>query len=248
MTSPSPEAHLLTGAYVLDALDTRDRAEVEAHLDHCPTCAREVVELRAVATMLGEAVPETPPSSLRTSVLHEIDQIRQLPPVVPVVPGDDLRQRRERRQLKVIAVAAAAAAVVALVGLGVVGAVSVDQRNQLAAQRARVSDLDAVVAAAAASSAQPMTGGGTLAVIPFGDRAYVDVRDLPPLPNNRVYQLWMSTPDGVKSAAVVDGNAGRATRLLQLQRNVRSVKVTVEPAGGSKQPTTPAIGTATVRD
>ncbi|MDT3444295.1 MULTISPECIES: anti-sigma factor domain-containing protein [unclassified Pseudofrankia] len=245
MTSPSPEAHLLTGAYALDALDTRDRAEVEAHLDDCVTCAREVAELRTVATMLGEAVRETPPPSLRTSLLREIDQTRQLP---PVVPGDDLRQRRERRQLKVVAVAAAAAAVVALVGLGVVGAVSVDQRNQLAAERARVSDLDAVVAAAAAGSAQPMTGGGTIAVIPFGDRAYVDVRDLPPLPNNRVYQLWMSTPDGVKSAAVVDGNAGRATRLLQLQRNVRSVKVTVEPAGGSKQPTTPAIGTAAVHD
>ncbi|WP_007508737.1 anti-sigma factor [Pseudofrankia saprophytica] len=248
MTSTSPEAHLLTGAYVLDALDGHDRADVETHLDDCPTCAREVVELRTVATMLGEAVPETPPLSLRASLLSEINQTRQLPPIVPGVPGDDLRQRRERRQLKAVAIAAAAAAVVALVGLGVVGAVSVDQRNQLAAERSRVADLDAVVAAAAASSAQPMTGGGSIAVIPFGDKAYVDVRDLPPLPNNRVYQLWMSTPEGVKSAAIVEGNSVKATRLLQLESNVKAVKVTVEPKGGSKQPTTPVIGTATVRN
>jgi len=244
MTSPSPEAHLLTGAYVLDALDSRDRAEVKAHLDDCPTCAHEVGEMRVVATMLAEAVPETPPPSLRASVLHEINQTRQLS---PDVPADDLRERRERRQLKVVAIAASAAALIALVGLGVVGAKTVDQRDELASQRARVTELDTIVAAAAASSAQPLAGGGTMAVIPLGDQAYVDVRGLPKLPNNRVYQLWMSTPDGVQSAAVVDGNAGKATRLLRLRSNVDALKMTIEPPGGSKQPTTPPIGTAKVR-
>jgi len=246
MTSPSPETHLLTGAYVLDALDKADRVAVEAHLDDCPTCAVEVAELRAVATALGESAREAPPPALRASLLREIDRTRQLPPDVP--GDDDLRERRERRRLKVVAVAASIAAAVALVGVGVVGAVSVDQRNQLADERARVADLDAVVAAAAASSAQPMAGGGTIAVIPMGDKAYVDVRGLPRLTNNRVYQLWMSTSEGsIQSAGVVAGNSGRATRLLQLQRNVRAVKVTVEPSGGSKQPTTPVIGTVTVR-
>ncbi|MBL7499968.1 anti-sigma factor [Frankia sp. CNm7] len=247
MTSLSPEAHSLTGAYVLDSLDPRDRAEVETHLADCPTCTREVAEFRAVAAILGEAVPETPPPALRGAVLHLVGQTRQLPPVLP--ERDSPGNRRQRR-LTIYSIAASVAAVIALAGLGVVGAQTVDQRNQLAAERSRTAELTTVVSAAAARSAQPMTGGGSIAVIPFGDRLYVAVRDLPPLPEGRVYQLWMSTPDGVKSAGLVDGTAGQAERVLQMRADkdsVDSVKVTVEPKGGSKQPTTAVIGTAAVR-
>ncbi|WP_045877205.1 anti-sigma factor [Pseudofrankia sp. DC12] len=245
MTSPSPEAHLLTGAYVLDALDRRDRTEVEAHLAGCPTCAREVTELRVVAGLLGESVPETPPGTLRTAVLREAARTRQLPPLV-VEADDELAGRRERRRLRTITAVASAAAAVALVALGVVGGVSLDQHHQLTAERSRAADLDSAVAAAADRLAQPVTGGGTIAVIRFGNQAYVDVQHLPPLSGGRVYQLWMSSPQGVESAGVVGGNAQRAARVLSLRKGVDSVKMTVEPAGGSRQPTTPVIGSAAV--
>ncbi|ADP84652.1 anti-sigma factor [Pseudofrankia inefficax] len=245
MTSPSPEAHLLTGAYALDALDSRDRAEVEGHLAGCPTCAGEVAELRVVAGLLGQSVPETPPSTLRTSVLREAARTRQLPPLVVEV-DDDLDARRERRRLRTITAVASAAAAVALVALGIVGGVSLDQHHQLSAERSRATDLTSAVAAAADRLGQPVAGGGTIAVIPFGNQAYVDVHDLPPLSGGRVYQLWMSSPQGVESAGVVGGNAQRAARVLSLRKGVDSVKMTIEPAGGSQQPTTPIIGSAAV--
>lgn len=243
MTSPSPEAHLLTGAYVLDALDNRDRADVKAHLAGCATCAQEVTELRVVAGLLGESVPETPPSGLRTSILREVAGTRQLP---PVVVDDELPARRERRRMRTITVVTSAAAAIALVGAGIAGGVSIDQHHRLTAERGRVADLNTVISAAADRLAQPVAGGGTIAVIPFGDQAYVDVQDLPSLSGGRVYQLWMASSEGVESAGVVGGNAQRAARVLSLHKGVDSVKMTVEPAGGSKQPTTPVIGSAAV--
>jgi anti-sigma-K factor RskA len=243
MTAPSPEVHLLTGAYALDALDRRDRAEVDTHLAGCPTCAREVAEFAAVAGLLGQAVAEAPPPALRVAVLQEVGNTRQAP---PLIVEDDLSVRRERRRLRVTAAITSAVAAVALVGAGVLGGVSIDQHHDLAAARARSSHLDTVVAAAAARSAQPITGGGTIAAIPMGNQVYVDMRGLPSLPNNRVYQLWESTAQGVQSAGIVGGNAAKADKVLMLRKDVTKLLMTIEPAGGSKQPTTPVIGSTAV--
>ncbi|MBX6388972.1 MAG: anti-sigma factor [Frankia sp.] len=233
----SPEAHTLTGAYALDAVEARDRAEVEAHLAVCPSCAREVRELRAVAEILGGAVLGTPPAGLRERVLREINGTRQLPPLVT----DLDRERRERRRLRLLTVAASAAAVIAFAALGAVGAVAIDQRGELADVRAQVESLDSVLAAAAATSARPMAGGGQMAVLELGGKAFVDMRDLPNLEDGRVYQLWMADESGVHSAGTIDGKANRAARLIEISRNVVSMKVTIEPAGGSAQPTSPEL-------
>jgi anti-sigma-K factor RskA len=243
MTAPSPDVHVLTGAYVLDALDKRDRAEVDAHLAACPACSREVAELRVVAALLAEAVPESPPGALRASVLQEAGGTRQLP---PLIVEDELGARRGRRQLKAVAAVASVVAAIALVGLGVLGGVSIDQHHQLTAERARTANLDSVISAVAARSAQPIAGGGTISALPVGDEIYVDVRGLPALSGGRVYQLWASSAQAVRSAGIIGGNAARADRVLMLRKDVTRLMMTVEPAGGSEQPTTPVIGSTAV--
>ncbi|MCM3887084.1 anti-sigma factor [Frankia sp. R82] len=234
----SPEAHTLIGAYALDALDEADRARLESHLGDCPGCAAELRELRAVATTMGGAVPMTPPASLRAAVLREIEGTAQLPPRLA-----DRRSRGQRRAT-FLAIAAGAAAVVAFAALGVVGAETISQRHQLADVRAQAADLETVASEVAAQSARPMAGGGRIAVVSVAGRAFVDVRELPDLPANRVYQLWAASPKGVESAGIVAGNAGRAHRLVTLSKEATAVKVTIEPAGGSKQPTSAVIGSA----
>ncbi|MCK9896591.1 anti-sigma factor [Frankia sp. AgB32] len=234
----SPEAHTLIGAYALDALDDAERARLESHLAACPECATELRELRAVATTMGGAVPRTPPASLRAAVLREIETTPQLPPRLA-----DRRSRGQRRAT-FAAIASGVAAVVAFVALGVVGTLTINQRHQLADVRAQAADLEAVASEVAARSAQPMAGGGRLAVVAVAGRAFVDIRDLPDLPANRVYQLWAASAKGVESAGIVGGNVGRAHRLLALGKEATAVKVTVEPAGGSKQPTSAVIGSA----
>jgi len=233
----SPEAHTLLGAYALDAVDEPDRAEIEAHLAVCSGCAAELVELRAVAGVLGGAVPRTPPASLRGSVLREVAATRQLPPLLT-------DRRGGPRRPTPLAIVASAAAVVAFVALGVVTGVTVDQHRQLADARAQASALSAVTSAVAAQAAMPMTGGGTLAVVPAGGQVFVDASDLPRLPNGQVYQLWAASARGVRSAGIVGGNAGRVARLLAVSKETTSIKVTVEPAGGSKQPTGEILASA----
>src|SRR5262245_48895935 len=60
-------------AYVLDQLPEHERREVEAHLEMCAACARDVHELRAVLEGVAETVPPIgPPAALRDRVLAAV--------------------------------------------------------------------------------------------------------------------------------------------------------------------------------
>lgn len=86
------ELHEATGSYVLNALDTAEILEFEAHLDTCATCPDEVAVFGRIAADLSLLELATPPDSLRTRILDAIRTIPQLsvdgapvPAVVPVV-------------------------------------------------------------------------------------------------------------------------------------------------------------------
>ena len=60
------DATLALGGYVVGALDPRERADVEAHLAHCPMCRDELAELAPLPGLLSrltveEAVSGPPP-------------------------------------------------------------------------------------------------------------------------------------------------------------------------------------------
>ena len=67
---------------------------------------------------------------------------------------------------------------------------------------------------------------------------------LPPLPSGRAYQLWIVRPGAITSAGLGPAGAdaaGRWTRFLDGVRPGDTVAVSVEPLGGSPQPTTTPI-------
>lgn len=103
------DAHDLTAAYALDALDPDEAAAYERHLGQCEECREQLAELNETAAALafGAAAP-APPARLRASILDAAAAERSN--VVPL-----LRRRWVARGL---AVAAAAVACIA-VGLGV---------------------------------------------------------------------------------------------------------------------------------
>ncbi|MGF7237125.1 MAG: anti-sigma factor [Frankia sp.] len=233
-----PDTHTLTGAYALDALDDHERASVERHLAECPVCADEVEQLRAVAALLGSAAAEPPPPSLRDAVLAGVEGTRQLPPRLP-------SRGRASRTRRLYAVAASVAAGVVLAAFGVV---AVDQHDQLNQARRQAADLGAFASAIAATTSHPVAGGGTLAAAAAGDHVFVSARDLPALPGGRVYQLWLTGPTGIRSLGVVDGQSGGVDRLVTASPSeALAVKVTIEPAAGSAQPTTPVLASAPLR-
>ncbi len=235
-----PDVHALTGAYALDAVDAGERAQVEAHLAGCEFCAEEVAGLRATAAALTEADALEPPASLRSAVLGRIATTPQLP-----AQAERPQKRQGRPRWLRPVTAAAAAAVVAVTAAGLTVA---DQHRRLDDERQRADRLSALASVALSRSAgMPLDGGGSLAVVAVADSALVSARDLPALPGGRVYQFWFVGADGVRSAGTADGRAVAVDRLLTGAGAARAIAVTVEPAGGSAQPTTRTLVNAPIR-
>jgi anti-sigma factor RsiW len=72
------EMHELAGSYALNALDTTELAEFEAHLATCPTCQADVSEFCETAAELSLLSLATPPPELRDNILAAIQNTPQI--------------------------------------------------------------------------------------------------------------------------------------------------------------------------
>ncbi|GAA4529073.1 anti-sigma factor [Amycolatopsis samaneae] len=228
------EIHVLTGAYALDAVSDLERAAFERHLADCATCTQEVRELRETAARLGAASVIVPPPRLRESVLAEVAGTRQRPPAV----GDGARRRRWPRGLAiaVAGVAAAAALVVGVLTAGL-GRTPDAGHRQEAAINAVLTAPDAVTVSA------PAPNGTTVVRSRAQGKIVLFPRGFPALDPAHAYQVWLIGPDGPYSAGLLPSEVDKQARplLAELPRGADRVGVTVEPAGGSPRPTTPAV-------
>jgi len=231
-----PDIHTLTGPYVLDALPADERIRFEAHLTECAFCTTEVAELREAAVKLAGQVANPPPPALKASVLAAIDHMRQLPPLVAGESGAEPPARRRFSRRSVLALAAAALAVAAS------GGIAIDQYRDRTDAVQATDRMTSVLAQPDARTVHgPVSGGGqaTVVVSPRADAAVVVLRDLPKLPADRTWQLWMIDPG--KTAHSVGLAAGDLTQVLNGSVNgMVAFGLTVEPSGGSPRPSTPA--------
>lgn len=234
------DLHTLTGAYALDALSEEEARIFARHLTECEACAREVAELRETAARLALAVAEVPPADLRNRVMAAIPEVRQLPPPGHGAQVVQLRGRTWRQRMPYLALAAC------LVGVAVAGGVAVDAEHQADQQRIsseqQASALAAVMAAPDATyRTTAVHGGGSATVVSsrvLGRTAFV-YRDLPKLADSRVYELWYSRSGSMHPAGLVESGKPAGTTLLTGDgHGINGVGLTVEPHGGSKQPTT----------
>src|SRR3954468_20321007 len=230
------ELHTLTGAYALDAVSDVERARFERHLAECAACRQEVAELRATGTWLGVAETVGPPPELKALGLARPPRPRQLPPrvTVPRKPG-----RTKAFGLRVALFGAAAAAVVA-VGVGVVttSAPPAPGDSVLSAPGAPPAPADSVLSAPDAPAIQSAgEGSATLVVSRSRNQAVLLASGLPALDAGHVYQVWMIRAGEALSAGLLQ------PRMLMsdLPPGIDRIGITVEPAGGSAGPTTPAV-------
>jgi anti-sigma-K factor RskA len=261
MTVTADDRHTLTGAYALDALDDTERRMFEEHLETCADCRAEVAEFAATAAYLGMAVAVQPPAQLRDRVLTQIRQVRQLPParsnVVPL-------RAVSRRRFNLMAAAASILAVLAI-ALGVVAYQNDQRADELAAEAQQSQQeaeqnqqkLDALAAEAervasvlAAPDAQrtfgEVEGGGAAAAVASEENGEVILltRDLPALAEDLTYQLWFiggdpDAPDIVSGGVLDVPPDGDLTQVAAGDlAGVTTIALSVEPAGGSEQPTT----------
>jgi anti-sigma factor RsiW len=247
------DLHVLTGSYALDAISDTEREEFERHLQHCPACEAEVRGMRETAARLALACAVTPPVRMEQQVLAATYRTRQLPPLSADHPRRALSRRRAlpRRALprrapsrsafprgavtRRVAVLAAAASVAVAAVLGI---------TQLSAQhqldQARATAIARVVTAPDAHVATARTSvGGSVTVVTSAAlrEAVVSASGMASLPSSRVYQVWVMSPSGARSAGLMHGSSLLASAVRPGDR----IGITVEPADGTARPTTTPV-------
>jgi Anti-sigma-K factor rskA, C-terminal/Anti-sigma-K factor RskA, N-terminal domain len=232
--------HVLTGSYALDALPDPERVEFERHLQHCPSCEAEVRGLRETAARLAMAQALQPPPGMQQRVLAAAYRTRQLPPL----RSDRLRAARDHRRAQIarrfaprrIAAFAAAASVAAAVALGIT---QVSTQHRLESARASNAAISRVVTAPDARIETTRTSaGGSVTVVASAALREAVVTGTGTPPAGRVYQVWVMSPSGARSAGLM---AGPSTVLASAVVPGDRIGITVEPAGGTSKPTTTPV-------
>lgn len=233
----SNDIHQLVAPYALDALDPGERNRFEAHLALCQQCQAELAGFLATAARLGEAEATAPPAALRDRVVTLAGTTQQERPVVTALA--------QRSRLRRIAPPMAMAAAIAAAVLGLGGFIAEHERAEdLEADRTRFTTL--MTADDATTTDGAVAGGGTLRVTasPTRDAAVVVGSSLAPLNAGRTYQVWRMQ-DGKPTSV---GLLGRGSGVLYVDgiEDTDAFAVSVEPAGGSDQPTSEPIALAPV--
>lgn len=238
------DLHALTGAYAVHALDGEERAAFERHLAECDACQQEVAEFTATAGRLALASTVRARPVMREEVLQRITTVRQVPP--GDAPLERVRRGAQRgRGLARWALAASVAAAAAFGGTAAWQYERAQDASRQAAQAQRhVEDLAGVLAApdAKSRSVKVAGGAGTLVVSASRDRAVFVASGMAAPPRGKVYQLWFADGGKMRSAGLMDPDRSSQAVLMQGAIDGASgVGITVEPAGGSKQPTSTPV-------
>ena len=243
--------HALVGAYVLDAVEDGDRAEFERHLLTCDQCRDDVRGLREATARLAAAAAITPRPDLRQPTMQAAAVIRQLPPAVASEHTATTPRRVRWHAGRAIARpwlagVAAGLAVVLVVAAVVTGLHAGAMQERLATQDRRDSAVTAVLGAhdAVILTAAVRTGGTATVVMSHRARALVFTGNgLTRLPGVMAYELWLAGPAGVRAAGMLPPGSHGMSGPMVVGGVARGeqLELTVEPASGSRQPTTAPV-------
>jgi anti-sigma-K factor RskA len=268
MTGPvqdSPQD--LAAAYALGALSADEARRFEAFLATSPEAQREVQEYREVAALLALGGPESAaqsslPGGLRDRVLARVaDQKARTLPAAP--------RSAVSRPSSAVWVALAASLLLA-VGLGAglasargkLAAVETElaARNSALAQATqklseREATLNSILEPGVQMFQLTSSGDPEPGIQLFWNRqrheAIVHGFRLKPVPAGKAYQLWF-IKDGAPVPSVTfkpeaDGDAKVQGIPVPEGGSLSAAAITVEPEGGSAQPTTPVLLVGTLK-
>jgi hypothetical protein len=154
--------------------------------------------------------------------------------VLSAARSDTVRTLRPRRNWRQVALAAAAAVVIGLGALGVGMALRPAAAPSAAEQIFAAPDVRTV------SGELPTGGQATLVFSRERDAAYLVMNNVPPPSAGTVYQMWLlrdgqAVPAGTMDSASVTPST---TAVVPDIGDSTALAFTVEPPGGSAQPTT----------
>jgi anti-sigma-K factor RskA len=249
---PQDNVRDLLGAYALGAVDAREAAQMRAFLAQDAEAEAELAELLAAVSVLPELVePMTPPAGLRDRIAAAAlaDLPAQTAPATPPAPPPSAATiGRQIEPMNVVrpepafwqraSVWATAAAALLLISLGLLY-----WNMQL---RDEVSTTPQVETLALATTAMAPQASGEVHYLPEQGVLMLDVKDLPPLPEGYVYEVWL-IGDGnpVPAGVFADATAQHAIAADRSQFN--TLAITMEPGPlGTAAPTSEIYATASL--
>jgi anti-sigma-K factor RskA len=213
-------------AYLLDALEPGEAAELERHLAGCEECRSELEWLRPAVQVLPESVARVDaPPQLRGRLMEQVRSEAESAPA----------PRRARRwsigswSLRPVAGLAALVLVIAAVAAYAIGS----------------GDSGGPNATTVVTGHSP---GVIAEVVRNGSSGTLHLANLHQLPPDKVLQAWVQRGKRVVSAKTlfVPNPDGTASATIDDMEGVNTVMVTAEPRGGSVQPTSPPIASVAI--
>ena len=229
------ELESLVAPYVLGAVDDDEAAELRAHLRDCEECRAQEQELRRGAALLPETVDPVPlPEGLIDRV---VSRARTDVATEPRQPRARVRPM-PRRASRPWAWAAVAACGALLAASGALGYGLVRTHSELERTRSALSHL---VAARQGITLTNRAGNPVAQVVSRPDGGVFVAARLRPAPPGRTYELWVLKNGTPLPAGTFGGEGLTVVELKRSLEGAEGVAVTVEPAGGSKRPTSKPI-------
>ena len=226
-------------AYALGALDADETAALEAHLRTCDSCRAELADYQRVrAGLLSGLPPQAPRPALKRTLAARLPSAKK-----------SIRPRWQWEwSFGQIATSAAFAflLIINILSLNQVRALQT-QQAELTRQLTMEQKALAMIASPGARTL-PVNGAnvtGSLIVNNETNSAILILSNLAELEQGKTYQIWLITPDdGRVSAGVFNVNQDGSITIASLVSRdpllaYVGIGVTVEPAGGSDQPTGP---------
>lgn len=207
------------------------------------TTPEEAAEFTETAAEIGlSAVPVQPPSAIRAELMAKIATTPQLPSIeAETAAGPVERRARTRWFRRPATVITSAAAAVVLIIAGTLVGVGISEHRFAPAQPA--TSVSQIVAAADAQHATTKIATGGVARLVWSvdlRKSAITVSGLEGAPSGKTYELWyLRGKQAVPAGTMNVSPHGATTRILDGKMDAGdTVAVTVEPRGGSKQPTT----------
>ncbi|HLO16796.1 MAG TPA: anti-sigma factor [Anaerolineales bacterium] len=220
-------------AYALGALSRAEASALEAHLGTCQVCQAELARYQQISDGLMAAILplQTPSSAVKGKLLASL-------------VAEDTRAKT-RWSFKQFALGAM---VLVLIGMNLIAFQQIrDLRHQQIQLAGQVDKNQTILGMLTVSTEiHPISGdgfSGNLLLDREKNLSYLLVWNLPLPPNDRVYQIWLISPQGERIDAGVfrpEGDRPFTSTALDTSRNFDEfvgMEVTVEPLGGSDSPT-----------
>jgi len=224
-------------AYVLGALPEQERRELEEYLAAHPERQAEIDELGNVASLLALSPPEQEPSpELRRSIMAVVEAQRP-----PARTRSWLAGVKELLSVRNLTLGAAALLVIGLFSWNMLlqGQVQ-DLQGQVASlQDSQQSRMVALAGTGAAQRAEAEV------ILLKGHKAVLMAEDMPRVPENKTYQIWVIEDDVPQPSGLFEADGDTVAAVVEKPLDEDDViAITIEPNGGSQQPTTDPMLTA----